>query len=398
MRILTTMQIRRAGSAAVLLSSLLFLAACATTPSSPTGAAEARGKLSALQADQNLANHAPLELREAESAVRIAERPLPKADATLGEHRVYMAERKIDIARAKATGRYATDQRAALVEDREQARLMARTREAELARADANRARSDANLARRDATRAQDAASSARYAEVLAMAEADAARREASAARHSEAQASAGADTARREASAARSSEAQASADAVAARQDADAARSSEAKASADAEAARQDAVSARRSEARTSASADAQAADLQRQIDQLEAEITDRGLVLTLGDLLFATDRSILEPGADRHLDRLIGFLERYPERRVEIEGHTDNVGNGKYNLGLSQRRAESVLNYLTGHGIDPNRLSALGLGQARPIASNQTAAGRQQNRRVEIIIENPQDSLASE
>lgn len=377
MKFFTTMQIRRAGSAAMLLSSLLLLAACATTPSSPPGAAEARTKLSALQADPNLSEYAPLELREAESAVRIAEAPLPTNKPSLGEHRVYMAERKIDIARAKATGRYAAEQRAALVEEREQARLAARTREAELARADANRARDEAYRARGDASRAEDAASSARYAEIQAMADADAARREASAARHSEAQASAGADSAR---------------------QDAEAARSSEAKATADAEAARRDAVSARRSEARASASSDAQAADLQRQINQLEAEITDRGLVLTLGDLLFATDRSVLEPGADRHLESLVEFLQRYPERRVEIEGHTDNVGASSYNIGLSQRRAESVLDYLTQRGIDSNRLSAIGLGQKRPIATNSTAAGRQQNRRVEIIIENPQDSLASD
>lgn len=334
MNVLSTMQIRRAGRTTALLSSLLFLAACATTPSSPPGAAEARSDLIALQADPNLAPRAPLELREAEAAVRIAERPLATVESSLAEHRVYMAERKIDIARARATGRYAMDQRAALVEEREQARLMARTREAELARADANRARTDANLARSDASRARDAASSARYAEIQAMADADAARR---------------------------------------------------------------DADSARRSEARASASADAQAADLQRQINALEAEITDRGLVLTLGDLLFATDRATLESGADRHLDRLVGFLGRYPERRVEIEGHTDNVGAGEYNLGLSQRRAESVLNYLTRHGIDSNRLSALGFGQERPIASNLTAAGRQQNRRVEIIIENP-ELLASD
>lgn len=376
MRVLTTMQIRRAGRAAVLLSSLLFLAACATTPSSPPGAAEARNKLSTLQADSKLAELAPVEMREAEAAVRIAERPLPAGESSLGEHRVFMAERKIDIARARATERYAMEHRAALVEEREQARLMARTREAELARADANRARTDANLARGDANRARDAASSARYAEIQAMADADAARRAANSARISEAQASAGTDAARR---------------------DAEAARSSEAQASANADAARRDAESARRSEARTQANADAQAADLRHRIKALEAEITDRGLVLTLGDLLFATDRATLEPGADRHLDRLVGFLERYPQRRVEIEGHTDNVGANQYNLGLSQRRAESVLNYLTQRGIDSNRLSALGLGQERPIASNDTAAGRQQNRRVEIIIENP-ESLASE
>jgi outer membrane protein OmpA-like peptidoglycan-associated protein len=274
---------------------------------------------------------------------------------------------------------------------------MARTREAELARADANRARDDATRARGDASRAQDTASSARYAEVQAMAEADAARRAASSARLSEAEASAGADAARRDADAARSSEARASAGADVARRDAEAARLSQAQASADADAARRDADSARRSEAQAVADADAQAADLRKQISALEAEITDRGLVLTLGDLLFATDRAVLEPGADRHLERLVAFLDRYPERRVEIEGHTDNVGADAYNLGLSQRRADSVLSYLTRHGVATSRLSALGLGQTRPIASNDTAAGRQQNRRVEIIIENP-ESLASE
>lgn len=377
MKLITTIPITRAGSAAMLLSSLLFLAACATMPTSPPGAAEARGKLSALQADPNLAPRAPLEIREAEAAVRLAERPLPSDESSLGDHRVYMAERMIDIARAKATARYAADQREALVEEREQARLMARTREAELARADASRARNEAHLARGDASRAQDAASKARYAEIQAMAEADAARRAASSARMSEARASAGADEARR---------------------DAESARSLEARAAADADAARADAESARRSEAQARMDADAQAADLRRQISELQAEITDRGLVLTLGDLLFATDRAVLEPGADRHLSQLVDFLKRYPDRRVEIEGHTDNVGASSYNLGLSQRRAESVMNYLTERGIDPSRLTALGLGQERPIASNQTAAGRQQNRRVEIIIENPQDSLASD
>lgn len=370
MKVLNAIQTSRAGRTALLLGSLLFLAACATTPSSPPGAADARSKLSALQADRDLAERVPLELREAEAAVRIAEQPLPADESSLGEHRVFMAERKIDIARARATERYAMEQRAALVEEREQARLMARTREAELARDDADRARNEAYLARGDAGRARDAASAARYAEVQAMAEADAARRAASTARLSEADATAGADAARR---------------------DADAARSSEAIASAEAVAARQDAEEARRSEAQTRADADAQAADLRRQINALEAEITDRGLVLTLGDLLFATDRAVLEPGADRHLERLVSFLQRYPERRVEIEGHTDNVGASAYNLGLSQRRAESVLDYLTQRGIDSSRLSALGLGQERPIASNVTAAGRQQNRRVEIIIENP-------
>jgi len=353
---ISTMKFRSAASTAAVFSLLMLLAACATTPSSPPGADAARTQLNTLQADANLASRVPLELREAEAAVRLAEQPLMADESSLGEHRVYMAERKIDIARARATGRYAMEQRDALVEERERARLMARTREAELARADANRARDDAYIARNDASRSRDAASLARYAEIQAMAEADAARRATTSAQLSAAEAEAVANAARR------------------------------------------DAESARRSEAQIQANADAQAADLRRQISALEAETTDRGLVLTLGDLLFATNRDTLEPGADRHLDRLVTFLEIYPERHVEIEGHTDNVGSSQYNLGLSRQRAESVMNGLIQRGVDPRRLSALGLGQEQPIASNRNAAGRQQNRRVEIIIENPPQSLASE
>ena len=85
------------------------------------------------------------------------------------------------------------------------------------------------------------------------------------------------------------------------------------------------------------------------------------------------------------------MSFLNQYPERRVLIEGHTDNVGSADYNQGLSQRRADSVRYYLTQQGIASQRLSTDGIGMDRPVANNDTATGRQQNRRVEIIIENP-------
>lgn len=132
-------------------------------------------------------------------------------------------------------------------------------------------------------------------------------------------------------------------------------------------------------------------AAELQRQIDVLEAEATDRGLVLTLGDLLFAFDSADLRSGVSGHLDRLVTFLQQYPNRNAVIEGHTDNVGNAQYNQGLSQRRAEVVRQYLMARGIASERLSAAGIGQARPLADNRSESGRQRNRRVEIIIDNP-------
>jgi outer membrane protein OmpA-like peptidoglycan-associated protein len=133
------------------------------------------------------------------------------------------------------------------------------------------------------------------------------------------------------------------------------------------------------------------QAAALQRQIDRPEAESTDRGLVLVLGDVLFTTGSSTLQNEASDRLDKLVTFLDKYQERRVLIEGHTDNVGSFDHNKALSRRRAESVRSYLVQHGIESHRLTAVGIGPDRPIAHNESATGRQLNRRVEIIIEDP-------
>lgn len=299
--------IRYGGTLVTAILSSLLLLACAVTPSSPPGAAEARNKLSALQNDPNLAGRAPVEIRDAEVAVRRAEQPVSTSEAAVGQHRVYMADHQVEIARAKATTRYAEDQRAGFATEREAARLAARTREANQARDDASRARDDASRARDEADSASSAAEAARLAE--AEAAADAAVR----------------------------------------------------------------------------------AAELQRQIDALEAEATDRGLVLTLGDVLFATGSAELQSGAANRLNKLVTFLNQYPGRRVLIEGHTDNVGSPAYNQDLSQRRAESVRLYLTQQGIGWQRLTATGMGLNQPIADNGSAAGRHQNRRVEIIIENP-------
>jgi outer membrane protein OmpA-like peptidoglycan-associated protein len=129
-------------------------------------------------------------------------------------------------------------------------------------------------------------------------------------------------------------------------------------------------------------------------QIDALKKELaakeTDRGLVLTLGDVLFETGKADLKPGAAAGLDQLVGFLDQQPERSVMIEGHTDSVGAEGYNMTLSQQRADAVKAYLVGRGISPQRVMAVGKGEALPVASNGNAAGRQQNRRVEVIVEN--------
>jgi outer membrane protein OmpA-like peptidoglycan-associated protein len=133
---------------------------------------------------------------------------------------------------------------------------------------------------------------------------------------------------------------------------------------------------------------ATAQVQQLQQELASLQAKQTDRGLVLTLGDVLFETGKADLRPGALRNLYPLVTFLQKYPERRVMIEGHTDNVGSDAYNLDLSQRRADAVRDFLLQNGVNPAQLTTRGYGKASPVASNNTAEGRQQNRRVELII----------
>lgn len=133
------------------------------------------------------------------------------------------------------------------------------------------------------------------------------------------------------------------------------------------------------------------QAEEMARQLADLNAKTTDRGLVITLGDLLFDTGKATLKGGATAHLGKLSAFLNKYQDRSVVIEGHTDSVGSEDYNYGLSQRRADAVKSYLVNQGVSAARLVTEGKGETSPVASNDSATGRQQNRRVEVIISNP-------
>lgn len=168
-------------------------------------------------------------------------------------------------------------------------------------------------------------------------------------------------------------------------------------KARADAISARDTANAAELSEAAATALATQQQEEYQRQIEALEAKVTERGVVLTLGDVLFATGSSDLQSGNNQNLDKLVSFLKRYPDQGVQVEGHTDNVGSAAFNLALSQRRADSVSSYLTQNDIEARRVTTRGIGMGQPVATNDTATGRQQNRRVEIIIDNPSQGLSA-
>src|ERR1700738_1749778 len=277
---------------ATAVASILLAAACPTAPVKPDGAAEARVKLTQLQSDPNLASRAAAAIKDADAAVRAAEQPNTAKE--LAAHGVYLADRKVDTARALAETRFAEDQRAVITAQRDSARLDSRTREA------------------------------------------DAAKSQVATARAEGAEQKVAADQARSEADVAH----------VAA------------------------------------ASSEQQSAELQRQIDVLHAKPTDRGLVLTLGDVLFTTGKADLKPGATGNLNKLVDFLNEYPDRTVAIQGYTDSVGSEDYNQGLSERRANSVKSYLAGQGIGSTRLSASGKGRSDPVADNDSAAGRQRKR----------------
>ncbi len=133
---------------------------------------------------------------------------------------------------------------------------------------------------------------------------------------------------------------------------------------------------------------AQSELASARQELSALQAKQTDRGMVMTLSDVLFDTGRSTLKPGADRDLDRLAQALKDNSNMRVMIEGHTDSVGPDAYNEELSQRRAQAVADALRTRGVASDRYEAKGLGKSFPVASNSTAAGRQQNRRVEIVF----------
>ena len=138
---------------------------------------------------------------------------------------------------------------------------------------------------------------------------------------------------------------------------------------------------------------AEAEKSELRERLRQqlnvvLETRETARGLIVNLSDVLFDFNKYTLKPGAREKMAKVSGILLAYPGLQIQVEGHTDSVGSDEYNLTLSQERADAVRGYLVAQGVPASGVTAVGLGKADPVASNDTAAGRQQNRRVELIV----------
>jgi outer membrane protein OmpA-like peptidoglycan-associated protein len=229
---------------------------------------------------------------------------------------------------------------------------------------------------RRQEQNREDAARQA-AADAKAKAEADAA---AAQQREHEAQAQAAEDARRR--AEAEQAQAAAVAQQQQAQAQADAARAASAQAAlltAEAERQKQEALQQK----------EAMRARLLAQLNQvLQTRDTARGLIVSMPDVLFDFDKYTLKPDARERLAKISGIVLAYPDLKLQVEGHTDSIGSDEYNQTLSEKRAESVQGYLVSSGVLPDHVTAVGLGKADPVADNSTAAGRQLNRRVDMIV----------
>ena len=136
---------------------------------------------------------------------------------------------------------------------------------------------------------------------------------------------------------------------------------------------------------------ANSEAATVRREQEIVQGARQQTVEVLTVSfksDYLFATNSAALLPGSQPEIQRVADVLRQYPETNIQISGHTDSQGNEVYNQQLSERRAQAVRDALVGMGVNPQRITAIGYGESRPVAGNDTASGRQQNRRVEVRV----------
>ena len=261
-------------------------------------------------------------------------------------------------------------------------------------------------------TVAREAAQTAEEARVMSLKHQEEERvekeKEAAAGREAQAKAETETETRRREqAETERASAEQAKAEAERSKQESDVAAQKAAQERQDAEAAKaaalaqQQALQAENKQVRSQAEvaeqgrqkAEEEKAQMRaRLLQQLNAILvtrdTARGLIATMPDVLFETNRFTLKPGARESMAKLAGILLAYPDLRLEVDGHTDSVGSDAYNQQLSEKRAASVRDYLAQQGIPISSVAVMGFGKTQPIASNATAAGRQQNRRVELVV----------
>ncbi len=312
---------------------LALLSACVAPPKKDLALERVRDELDSLKSNTELAGYAPLALGEAERALRAAEAATGKD--LYRSYLVYMADRRIQIARTMAEREQYEQTRDDLEDKHSQMLIKASQLEADQARAEAERARLLVATTSEDAQRARE------EKEVALQKEAESAR---------------AAELSAEEASQAR--------------------RLADSRAS-EAEFARLEADLASQ-----------QITSLTRQLENLQLRETESGVVVTLGDVLFASGQAQLVEGGRSSLEEVVDLLQTEPDKKIRVEGHTDSLGEAEANLQLSEQRAQAVREALISLGVSADRVTALGMGEDFPIASNEDEVGRAQNRRVDVIL----------
>ena len=318
--------------AATLVCMLALTAACSSAPKKDLALEQVRSQLEQLKSEEGLAGYAPLALGEAERALR-------QAEAATGEtqriHLIYMADRRIQVARAIAQREQLEREIERLRKERNELLVQASQMEARQARLEAERARMMSQATAEDAERAREEAMEAQQRESESVRTAQQAMEEAEQAKALAASSATAAQLARREADLALE-----------------------------------------------------QADTLRRQLENLQLRQTESGVVVTLGDVLFESGETSLRDDALASLVEVVDLLQSEPDKDIRIEGHTDSTGDSVTNLQISEQRATAVMDALVSLGVEAARITAAGMGEDFPIATNDTEEGRAQNRRVDVIL----------
>lgn len=307
---------------------------------------KARATFEAAKADQNVQTYAPVTLFEAGRKLTAAEKTEDYAEM---EHLAYLADRKTNTAIAIAEQKVAENQLEQLSKESAATILMKREREVAAARSTAEERAIEIERLQKEAEQKARELEKAKQEVGMMTGESEQARKQA------EARA--------REVEKLQKETEQKALELEKAKQEAEA-------------------------KAREIEKAKQEAEQASRELEEVKGKQTERGIVMTLGDVIFETGKAKLSERAKQNITKIANFMKKYPDRGILVEGHTDSVGTAAYNLVLSQRRADAVKKELMTMGVEAKRIIARGYGEQYPVDTNETNLGRQNNRRVEIVI----------
>lgn len=355
------------------------LAACSMQPEKNANLDDARSGYRAAQSNPDVTNLAAVELQQAGKALDQANAAHSKReDRPVVDHLAYLAKQRVAIAEQTAKRKTAELAVSNASTARDKVRLEMRTAEADAAKQQVATQQEAAKLKASELAAANADIERGKLRFEAKAAEADAAAQQA-----------ANSETAANQAAMAL----------AAAKADTERSKALLDAQTVETDSAKQQAMTAQEStnqKAAELAVANAKVSQMEAELKDLNAKKTERGLVITLGDVLFDTNKAELRASGTNSMEKLAEFFKEYPQRKALIEGFTDSTGSSDHNQDLSDRRANAVRNTFMRMGVSSDRVSSRGYGEANPVASNDTTAGRQLNRRVEIILSDENGSIA--